>query len=89
MLPEEEEYEAIREAGEVSPVQSFEEEMRTLVTISFGIAILVAVAMVGFIVAYAITGWMTFLILNLIVAVLAIIAFFYLMYRRSRLTIGY
>ena len=89
MLPEEEEYEAITGTGEPSPEQSFEAEMRTLVTLSFGIAIMVALLMVTFVVAYALTGWATFLILNLIVSVLAIIAFFYLMYRRSRLTIGY
>ncbi len=89
MLPEEEEYEVARGAGEASPLQSFEEEMRALIALSFGIAIVVAVLMVVFVVAYAITGWMTFLILNLIMSVMAIIAFFYLMYRRSRLTIGY
>ena len=89
MLPEEEEYEAVKEAGDASPVRSFEDEMKTLVTLSFGIAIIVAVLLVAFLLAYAITGWATFLVLNLVVSVLAIIAFVYLMYRRSRLTIGY
>ena len=89
MLPEEEEYEAIKGDDDPSSLQSFEAEMRTLVTLSFGIAIMVAVLIVIFVVAYALTGWATFLVLNLIVSVVAIIAFFYLMYRRSRLTIGY
>ena len=89
MLPEEEEYDAVKATGDPSPVQSFEAEMRTLVTLSFGIAIMVGVLMVAFVVAYAVTGSTAFLLLNLVVSVMAIVAFFYLLYRRSRLTIGY
>ena len=45
-----------------------------------------AVAIVAFIAAYALTGWFIFLIINLLVCVLAVLAFIYLMYRRSKLT---
>jgi cyanate permease len=89
VLPEEEEYEAASGGDGTPPALSFEDEMRTLVTLSFGVVIIVAIAMAVLVVAYALTGWTALLVMNLVIAVLAIIAFIYLMYRRSRLTMGY
>lgn len=85
-LPEEEEYEAARAAGGMQVTKSFEEEVKELITLSFGIMIIVAILIVAFVAAYALTGWFIFLLLNLVVCVLAVLAFIYLMYRRSKLT---
>lgn len=85
-LPEEEEYEAaIAEGGPMSD-EEFEKEVRILVAMAFGIVIVIAIAIGGLLTAYAITGWVGFLWLNLVVAAMAFIAFFYMSYRRSRLT---
>ena len=90
LLPEEEEYEAAKAKGGMTPApSSLEDEMRTLMAIAFGVAILVGVLMVVLVVAYSLTDWGFLLILNLIIAVMAIMAFVYLMYRRSKLLIGY
>ena len=86
MLPEEEEYEAARAAGGMEVAKSFDEEVRELITFSFGVMIIVAILIVAFVAAYALTGWFIFLILNLLVSGLAVVAFVYLMYRRSKLT---
>lgn len=85
-LPEEEEYEAVRAAGGMQVTKSFEEEVKELITLSFGIMIIVAILIVAFVAAYALTGWFIFLILNLLICLLAVLAFIYLMYRRSKLT---
>ena len=85
-LPEEEEYEAARAAGGMEVTKSFEEEVKELITLSFGVMIIVAILIVAFVAAYALTGWFIFLILNLLICVLAVLAFVYLMYRRSKLT---
>ena len=85
-LPEEEEYEAARAAGGMPVSKSFEEEVKELITFSFGVMIIVAVLIVAFVAAYALTGWFIFLVLNLLVCGLAVAAFIYLMYRRSKLT---
>ena len=90
LLPEEEEYEAAKAKGGMAPApSSLEDEMRTLMAIAFGVAILVGVLMVVLVLAYTLTGIRFLLILNLMIAVLAIMAFVYLMYRRSKLLIGY
>ncbi|MCK5252951.1 MAG: hypothetical protein KAQ96_08370 [Thermoplasmata archaeon] len=85
-LPEEEEYEAARAAGGMDVTKSFEEEVKELITLSFGVMIIVAILIVAFVAAYALTGWFIFLILNLLICVLAVLAFVYLIYRRSKLT---
>ncbi len=86
LLPEEEEYETARAAGGMPVTKSFEEEVKELITFSFGVMIIVAVLIVAFVAAYALTGWFIFLVLNLLVCGLAVAAFIYLMYRRSKLT---
>jgi len=85
-LPEEEEYKAAMAAGGMEVSKTFDEEARELIQLAFGIMILMAILIVGLVAAYALTGWGIFLILNLFFCVMAIIAFFYLMYRRSKLT---
>ncbi len=90
LLPEEEEYEAAKAKGGMAPAPgSLEDEMRTLMAIAFGVAILVGVLMVVLVLAYTLTGIRFLLVLNLMIAVMAIMAFVYLMYRRSKLLIGY
>jgi len=90
LLPEEEEYEAAKAEGGIAPApSSMEDEMRTLMAIAFGVAILVGVLMVVLVAAYTLTGWEFLLVLNLMIAVMAIMAFVYLMYRRSKLLMGY
>jgi hypothetical protein len=86
LTPEEEEYAAAQAAGGMDVARTFEEEVRDLVQLAFGIMILLAIVIVGLVAAYALTGWGMFLILNLFFCVMAILAFFYLMYRRSKLT---
>ena len=66
--------------------EEFEREVRTLVALAFGVVIVIAIAMGGLLAAYAVTGWAGFLWLNLVVAAMAVIAFVYMSYRRSRLT---
>jgi len=85
-LPEEEEYQAANAAGGMEVSKTFEEEVRDLIQLAFGIMLLLAILIVGLVGAYALTGWGIFLILNLFFCGMAIIAFFYLMYRRSKLT---
>ncbi len=85
-LPEEEEYRTAQAAGGMQVMRTFEEEVRDLTTLAFGIMIVMAVVITGLIAGYAITGWTGFLLLNLLFSGLAIVAFFYLMYRRSKLT---
>ncbi len=90
LLPEEEEYEAAKAKGGIAPApSSLEDEMRTLMAIAFGVAILVGVLMVVLVAAYTLTGSEFLLILNLMIAIMAIMAFVYLMYRRSKLLMGY
>jgi len=86
-LPEEMEYEEARAAGGMAVSKSFEEEARELIGLAFGIMIILAVVIVGLVAAYAVTGWKALLMANLFVSVMAILAFAYLMYRRSRLTL--
>ena len=68
---------------------SFEEEVKTLMALAFGVLILVGLSMAILVGAYLLTGWRVLLVVNLVVAGLAFVAFMYLMYRRSRLTMGY
>lgn len=89
MLPEEEEYAAAVGPGTRPGTPALEEEVRTLVALAFGVAILLGLSMVVLLGAYLVTGWPVLLVLNLVIAGLAIVAFMYLMYRRSRLTMGY
>jgi len=90
LLPEEEEYEAAKAKGGMTPApSSLEDQMRTLMAIAFGVAILVGVLMVVLIAGYAATGWRGLLVLNLLIAGMAIVAFVYLMYKRSKLLMGY
>jgi nitrate reductase NapE component len=84
--PEEEEYRAAQAAGGMAVSRSFEEEARELMTLAFGTMILLAILIIGLVGAFALTGWAIFLVLNLVVSVMAIFAFAYLLYRRSRLT---
>lgn len=85
-LPEEEEYRAAKAAGGMGVTKTFEEEVRDLTALALGIMIVMALVIVGLVAAYALTGWTGFLLLNLLFSGLAIVAFFYLMYRRSKLT---
>jgi hypothetical protein len=85
-LPEEEEYRAAGAAGGMEVSKTFEEEARELIQLAFGIMLLLTILIVGLVAAYALTGWGIFLILNLFFCSMAIVAFVYLMYRRSRLT---
>jgi hypothetical protein len=85
-LPEEEEYRTAMAEGGMGVTKTFEEEVKELVTLAFGIMIIMAIAIVGLLAAYAVTGWPVFLLLNLLFCGLAVVAFFYLMYRRSKLT---
>jgi hypothetical protein len=85
-LPEEEEYQAAMASGGMQVTKTFEEEARELVQLAFGIMIIMAILIVGLVAAYAMTGWGIFLVLNLLFSVLAIFAFGYLLYRRSKLT---
>ncbi len=84
-LPEEEEYRAAQAAGGMAVGKTFEEEVRDLTAVAMGVMIILAILIVALVAAFAITGWFGFLLLNLAFCGLAIIAFFYLMYRRSRL----
>jgi hypothetical protein len=86
MLPEEEEYREAQAAGGMALSKTFEEEAKELITLAFGIMIFLALLIVGLVFAYILTGWVIFLVLNLLVSVAAMIAFAYLLYRRSRLT---
>jgi hypothetical protein len=85
-LPEEEEYRAAMATGGMGVTKTFEEEVKELVTLAFGVMIIMAIAIVGLLAAYVVTGWPGFLLLNLLFCGLAVVAFFYLMYRRSKLT---
>jgi MFS family permease len=57
-----------------------------LVGLAFGTALLFGALIAIFLAGYALTGWRSLLFANLGVAILAIVSFGYLMYRRSRLT---
>ncbi|UCC92866.1 MAG: hypothetical protein JSW25_09415 [Thermoplasmata archaeon] len=85
-LPEEEEYRAAQASGGMDVSKSFEEEVRELITMAFGIMVLLAILIVGLVAAFALTGWPIFLYLNLFVSVMAIVAFAWLLHRRSKLT---
>jgi uncharacterized membrane protein len=85
-LPEEEEYREAMAAGGMDVTKTFEEEVKELVALAFGVMMIMAVIIVALVLAYVVTGWTIFLLLNLLFCGLAIVAFFYLMYRRSRLT---
>jgi uncharacterized membrane protein len=85
-LPEEEEYREAQAAGGMEAMRTFEEEVRNLTALAFGVMIILALVIVVLVAAYALTGWVGFLLLNLLFSGMAIVAFFYLMYRRSRLT---
>jgi len=85
-LPEEQEYEEARAAGGMAVSKSLEEEARELIGLAFGIMLVLAILIVVLVAAYAVTGWTVLLLANLCVSVLAIFAFAYLMYRRSKLT---
>ena len=83
--PEEEEYQAAQAAGGMDVAKSFEDEVRELTAVAMGVMIILAVLIAALVAAFALTGWVIFLILNLLFCCLAVVAFFYLMYRRSRL----
>jgi hypothetical protein len=85
-LPEEEEYREAMAEGGMDVAKTFEEEVKELVALAFGVMMIMAVIIVVLVAAYVVTGWPVFLLLNLVFCGLAIVAFFYLMYRRSRLT---
>jgi hypothetical protein len=86
LLPEEEEL-AKAEAEGLSVTQRvLHDEALQLVALAFGSAIILGVLLVVLLVAYAITGWRVLLFINLVVAGMAIIAFGYMMYRRSQIT---
>jgi hypothetical protein len=86
-LPEELEYEAAGGAGGQDLTRSFEEEVKDLMALTFGTAVVLAILITSMIALYAVTGWGIFLVLNLFVAFLGILAFFYLRYRRNKLTL--
>jgi hypothetical protein len=85
LLPEEEEYEAARAAGAERSVRAVE-EARDLVALAFGSALVLGILIIGFMAGYALTGWEALLVANLVVGVMGIFLFFYLVYRRSKLT---
>ena len=89
MLPEEEEYAAAAGSPPHPGAPSLEEEVRALMALAFGVLVLIGLSMAVLVGAYLLTGWRALLFLNLAVAGLAFVAFMYLMYRRSRLTMGY
>lgn len=85
LLPEEEEYEAARAADAERSVRSVE-EARDLVALAFGSALVLGVLIIGLMAGYALTGWEVLLLANLVVGFSGIALFFYLVYRRSKLT---
>ena len=84
-LPEEEEYRAAQAAGGMDVARTFEEEVRDLTAMALGVMLLLTVLIVSMVAAYAVTRWTVLLVLNLLFCGLAVVAFLYLMYRRSRL----
>ncbi len=88
LLPEEEEYAAVDEEALLTSAVAIEAEARDLLALAFGGAVILGAMFIIFLVAYALTRWSTLLLLNIGVAILAIVSFVYLQYRRSKLVLG-
>ena len=88
LLPEEKEYAAVDEDDLRMSAVVIEAEARDLLALAFGSAVILGAMFIILLVADALTRWDTLLLLNIGVAVLAIVSFAYLQYRRSRLVLG-
>jgi hypothetical protein len=55
------------------------------VALAFGMVIVLGILIPVLLVVYLYTGWMTCLVLNLVVIVMAIVTVVYLLYKRSKL----
>ena len=88
LLPEEEEYAGVDEDPVLPSAVALGAAARDLLALAFGGAVILGAMFIIFLVAYALTRWSTLLLLNIGVAILAIVSFVYLQYRRSKLVLG-